>query len=282
MIFGPMTKVVAENIDILYVPRCSLGYEFAALIASPATGMLAAFMVWHSVFVTSSVILIIMGLICILAFTLFEKKGMVQFSQYTPPVKKGGELKLLIKHRIIRFTFISIITGVVRTTVVFWLPTYISQKLGFSADMSAIIFSVVTIGISATAFLSVFIYEKLKRNMDLTILISFTAAATFFLFVFFIKQPLLNAAFLMFAIMGSNSSATMLWSRYCPSLRDTGMVSSATGYLDFVSYSAAAISSVIFANAVDTIGWDNLILVWFVLMLCGVVVTLPTKRYQNK
>lgn len=156
MIFGPMTKVVAENIDILYVPRCSLGYEFAALIASPATGMLAAFMVWHSVFVTSSVILIIMGLICILAFTLFEKKGMVQFSQYTPPVKKGGELKFLIKHRIIRFTFISIITGVVRTTVVFWLPTYISQNLAFLQICQLLFFR-----LSQLAFLQQHFYQYL-------------------------------------------------------------------------------------------------------------------------
>lgn len=282
MIFGPMTKVVSENIDILYVPRCSLGYEFASLIGSPAAGVLAAFMAWSSVFVTSSVILIIMAVICIFAFTVFEKKGVVQFRQYAPPAKKGSGLKLLIKHRIIRFTLISIITGIVRTTVVFWLPTYISQKLGFSTDVSAMLFSVITIGISATTFISVFIYEKLNRNMDLTILLSFIAAAIFFLCVFFVKQPYVNAAFMMLAIMGSNSAASMLWSRYCPSLRDTGMVSSATGFLDFVSYSAAAISSVIFANAVASIGWDRLILVWLALMLCGIAVALPTKKRKTE
>ena len=81
--------------------------------------------------------------------------------------------------------------------------------------------------------------------------------------------------FIVIAIMSSNGAATMLWSRYCPSLRDTGMVSSATGFLDFMSYMAAAVSSTLFANAVSEIGWKNLILVWLVLMAAGVIVALP-------
>ena len=41
---------------------------------------------------------------------------------------------------------------------------------------------------------------------------------------------------------------------------------------------AAAASSKIFANAVDVIGWGNLILVWFGLMAAGVIVALPKKK----
>ena len=82
--------------------------------------------------------------------------------------------------------------------------------------------------------------------------------------------------------MSSNGAATMLWSRYCPSLRDTGMVSSATGFLDFMSYMAAAASSTIFANAVSLIGWGNLILVWFGLMIVGVVVALPYDKILKR
>ena len=119
---------------------------------------------------------------------------------------------------IIKFTLISVITGVVRTTVVFWLPTYISQYLGYSTEQSALIYT----------------------------------------------------------------ASTMHWSRYCPGLRDTGMVSSATGFLDFMSYMAASISSTLFANAVSDIGWGNLILVWFGLMLIGVLVAIPhRKRVKN-
>ena len=58
------------------------------------------------------------------------------------------------------------------------------------------------------------------------------------------------------------------------------MVSGATGFLDFVSYMAAATSSTLFASATDTIGWSGLILVWFGLMAIGVIVALP--RFKHK
>lgn len=277
MIYAPMTKLVAENTEPIYATRCSLGYTFASFFGSPVAGLLAAFFVWEKVFSISSAILIFMGIVCFVSFTAFEKKGLIKYGQYKPPEKKGG-VKLLIKHQIIKFTLISIITGVVRTAVVFWLPTYLSQRLGFPSNTAALIFTVATFVISETAFIAVFMYEKLNHNMDLTLLISFVAAAVFFLLVFFEKQPILNIIFMVLAIMASNCAASMLWSRYCPSLRDTGMVSSATGFLDFVSYIAAAVSSTLFANAVNVIGWGYLILIWFALMVAGVIISLPIKN----
>ena len=74
----------------------------------------------------------------------------------------------------------------------------------------------------------------------------------------------------------------MLWSRYCPSLRDTGMVSGATGFLDFLSYMAAAASNIVFANAAGSIGWSNLILVWAALVFCGILVALPWNKLLHR
>ena len=42
MIYGPMTKVVAENTEPLYATRCSLGYTFASFFGSPLAGVVAA------------------------------------------------------------------------------------------------------------------------------------------------------------------------------------------------------------------------------------------------
>ena len=59
------------------------------------------------------------------------------------------------------------------------------------------------------------------------------------------------------------------------------MVSSATGFLDFVSYMAAAASSTLFANAVADIGWGNLILIWVILMGIGVLIALPYHKMRH-
>lgn len=285
MIYGPMTKTVAENTEPIYAPRCSLGYTFSSFIASPLAGIAAAALVWQSVFRTSSGLLITMAIISFFFFLLFEKKGIIRYRQFEPKVGKksmGSGIKVLIRHRIVKFTLIAIITGVVRTTVVFWLPTYLAQHLGFSSDVSALIFTAATLVISFTTFISVFVYEKLGRNMDLTILLMFTSASIFFLLVFAVKMPILNIIFLILAIMSSNGASSMLWSRYCPSLRNTGMVSAATGFLDFTSYMAASASSTLFANAVTSIGWGNLILVWFALMAVGVVLSLPGSPWKHR
>lgn len=276
MIYGPMTKMVAENLEPVYATRCSLGYTFASFVGSPGAGLLAAFLSWKSTFVASSIALAAMAIVFFACFTVFEKKGMIQYGQYKTEKKKGGSIKVLFKHRIVKFALISIITGVVRTSVIFWLTTYISQALGFTPDVAAGLYTAATLVISLTAFVAIFVYEKvMKFNMDATILLMFSLSTVFFFLVYLIKIPAVNIVLMVLAIMSSNAAATMLWSRYCPSLRDTGMVSGATGFLDFLSYMAAAAANVIFANAVTSIGWNNLILVWMALMIAGVIVALP-------
>ena len=284
MIYGPMTRVVAENTEPLYATRCSLGYTFASFFGSPSAGVLAAFLTWQSVFVFSSAMLILMGCVCFLVFTLFEKRGIVargRISRVQTERKENG-IRILLQHQIVKFTLISVLTGVVRTTVVFWLPTYLSQYLGFSADTAALLFTASTFIISMTTFAAVVLYERLGRNMDLTIRAAFSAASAGFLLVFLCRVPAVNIACLIFAIMASNCAASMLWSRYCPGLRDTGMVSSATGFLDFMSYMAAAVSSRLFAGAADTIGWNGLILVWLGLMLAGIAVSFAGRKNPQK
>ena len=288
MIYGPMTKVVSENTDPIYTTRCSLGYTFSSFFGSPLAGILAGFLAWQSVFTVGSIVLFVMAVCCFLFFTIFEKKGIVKYGQFKAEKVDGQKLslwesiKLLCKHRIIKFSLISMITGVVRTSVVFWLPKYISSYLGFSSENSAFIFSAATLVISTTAFISVFVYERLGHNMDKTILLMFSLAAVFFACTYFVKSPIPNVVFITLSVMASNASATMLWSKYCPSLRDTGMVSSATGFLDFLSYIAAAISNAVSPMMVSAIGWGNLILVWFGLMVLGIIVALPFDKMKKK
>ena len=281
MIYGPMTKVVSENTDPIYATRCSLGYTFASFFGSPSAGLLASFLAWQNVFAVSSGILALMSVLGFIFFSVFEKKKIVQYGLYKAEKKGAKNIRVLFKHKIIKFSLISILTGVVRTSVVFWLPTYISQYLGFSSKSSAGIFTAATLVISLTAFIAVFIYERLGFNINKTILLLFSCSAIFFLLTFLVHQPILNIVFIVLAIMSSNGCATMLWSRYCPSLRDTGMVSSATGFLDFLSYMAAAAANTIFANAATRIGWGNLILVWLGLMIIGIIVALPYEKIRK-
>ena len=278
MIYGPMTKVVAENVDPIYAPRCSIGYELASFLGSPSAGLLAVFLPWQGVFISSSAVLLFMGVMAFFVFLMFERKGIISYGQYSGASKGSAKIKVLFKHQIVKFCLIAILTGVVRTSVVFWLPTYLTQYLGISSQSSAAVFSAVTFIMATITFITVFVYERLKRNMDMTILLMFSISLVAFASVYFVKATVFNIILLVIAIMSSMGVSTMMWSRYCPGLRDTGMVSTVTGFLDFLSYMAAAAANIVFANAVTAIGWGKLILVWTGLVAVGVVISLPYKK----
>ena len=125
MIYGPMTKIVSENTELPYTTRCSLGYTFASYFGSPMAGLLATFLVWQNVFAVSSGVLCTMAVVLFLAFTVFERKGIITYGRFKRERKKGekGSIRMLFDRQIVKFSFISILTGIVRTSVLFWLPT---------------------------------------------------------------------------------------------------------------------------------------------------------------
>jgi hypothetical protein len=128
---------------------------------------------------------------------------------------------------------------------------------------------------------SLFIYEKLKRNMNKTLVIMFGLALIFFLGTLIITDPTLNIVLMIIAIMASNAAATMLWSVYCPSLRDTGFTSGATGFLDFVNYAAAGIVTLIIGAVVGYVGWTGIIIGLISLMAFGLARSLYVKKEKK-
>ena len=284
MVYAPMTKLISENTEPDLGTRCHVAHAMASYIAAPVSGLFATWMAWVPAFNVSSSILLIMGIVFFTSFTVMEKKGMVKPGSQT--VRKsfdtGGSIRVLVKRGIVKWTFIAMLTGIVRTAVLFWLPTYISQHLSFDADTASLLYTAGTSILFVNSFLAVFFLYLLKRNMDHCVLLFFSVAAVCFLGVYFIHQPYVNLALLIIGMIFSNCSSSIMWSRYCPSLIDTGMMSSATGFLDFCSYMAAAVSSKLFGGAVGAIGWSNLILIWLALMALGVLLTLPYPKATQK
>lgn len=285
MIYAPMTKVVSESTEPLHGTRCAVAYNSASFLGSPISGVLALALAWESAFKASAIILALMAGLTYFVFTVLEKKNCVKYGEKKNKDQQTGEtngVKSLLQHQIVKYSFVSILTGIVRTSVVFWLPTYIAKYLNFEPGVSTTIYTVATLLIATNNFIAVFVFERLKRNLDKTVLVFFVSSAVFFFFAYVVKLPILNVLVMVLAILTANGASSMMWTEYCLSLRETGMVSSATGYLDFLSYAAAAVANVIFADASTSIGWGNLILVWCALMVLGTVISLPLKNLKKK
>lgn len=282
MVYAPMTKLISENNEPDLATRCHVAHAMASYIAAPVSGLLATWLIWRPAFNVSSSILLVMGIVFFTSFTVMERKGMVQSGQHTRQKNSGGSIRVLLKRQIAKWTVISMLTGIVRTAVLFWLPTYISQHLAFDSEKASLLYTAGTSILFVNSFLAVFILRLLKKNLDGSVLLFFCVAGACFMGVYLIRQPYVNLALLIIGMIFSNCASSIMWSRYCPSLIDTGMMSSATGFLDFCSYMAAAISSKLFAGAVGAIGWSNLILVWCGLMAVGILISLPLHKVTAK
>lgn len=155
--------------------------------------------------------------------------------------------------------------------------------MNFSEKSATGVYSVVTAAISISPYFGVWCYHFFfKKNIEKTNLVSFAVGAVCFFLMCFAKNAWVNVALLIFALLGGNIASSILWNVYCPSLRDTGMVSSATGYLDFISYIGGAIANIAFSNAVTYIGWRPLLAIWGVMMLAGAAVGVPWRKMLNR
>ena len=226
-----------------------------------------------------------MATVVFVSFSVFERKGIVTYGRFTQEKKPGekGCIRKLFDRQIVKFCMVAILTGIIRTSVLFWLPTYFNERLSYSLEQSTLIFTVASLFISEGSFVVVFIYEKLKHNLDKTVLIMFSSATVCFALTYFVQIPIVNIVCIVLAIMSSNGASTMLWSSYCPSLRDTGIVSGVTGFLDFLSYMAAALANIVFPELIQTWKWEwsNVVLIWFVLMIVGILIALPWKAWMK-
>lgn len=282
MLYAPMVRLIAENVSSRHAPRCTIFLTIASFLGSPLAGVLALLFQWKAAFIASGSLQIIIGIGTMVMLMVLEKKGL--FVNTLRAAEKAGEggVRVLLKRRIVRFSLVSMITGIVKNTVVFWIPTYFNQYLGFSEELAVTVYSIVTLMMAVAPALNLSVYEKvMKQNISRTVVAMFGVGALAFCMMALVKNPIVNVPFLVLALIANGGAATMLWNVYCPSLKDTGMVSGATGFLDFLSYMASAGANILFPNMVDWIGWGGLIAVWCGLLIVGGVAYFPLIWKKN-
>lgn len=280
MIYAPIMRMVAENTLPVYASRCSLGFTIASFLGAPVASVLALFFDWENVFIVCGVTLVLLGSICFAVFTIFEIKGIVKYKSKQKVSRNKIDIKLLLERRILKFAFVAVLTGIVRTSVIFWVPTYLSQYLGLSEGVATVTFTIITLLKSVFPFINVvLIYDIiLKRNIDQMNLWMFIISTISFILMVFVSNPLLNIIFLTLALITSGGASSMVFSVYCPSFRNIGMVSTVTGFMDAMSYFGAALANVLFANIIYNIGWGRLFWIWAGLMMAGVLLSFSGKK----
>lgn len=285
MIYAPLMRTIAENTLPHHARRCCLGFTVASFLGTPVASLVAMLFNWEIAFYVCGGVLVLLGIACYVSFDIFERCGIISYKKdASGKISTPFSLPVLIKRGIIKFTVVAILTGIIRTSVVFWIPTYLTDYLGYSKDTAALLFSVITIIKTANPYVTILIlYERLlHRNINASLLVTFSVSLAAFAIIPIVVSPVVNMILLTVALFFSGCAATLVYSVWCPSLSDTGMVSSATGFVDAASYLGAGVANLLFANAINTIGWTWLIIIWATLMAVGLPTAIPYDKIKLK
>ncbi|MBR6049995.1 MAG: MFS transporter [Clostridia bacterium] len=275
MLRGPLTKVISENTLPQYARVICVALSFMSFFGSFVAGLFALWMRWNTAFFVSGAISYAMAVFGFVFLTALEKRGVIKQASHT----KGEKVKIDILgvFRIEKFPIFLLIGMVIEisaTSINFWIPTYISEYLGFESNVSGVLFSVISFAKAFCLLFCIPVFKLFKENDVKLVRVMFIVATALYGVMFFVRNAWLNIIIFIIALMATSFATSTLWSIYIPSLGKTGKVSSANGVMDSTGYVAAAISNVLFATIMDNFGWSGIIITWGCVMLFGVIATL--------
>ncbi len=285
MLRGPLVKTICENTKSEHSHLICVFLSFTSFIGPFIASFFAIFFDWEKTFIVAGFSCIIAAFIVFIFFSIYERCGIITYRTRNDdgtPKKRGGIIGLFKLDNFVLYMIVGMICEIGGTTISFWIPTYLTERLGFEAEISGIFYSVITLIKAFTPFIALFILKLMKNNDIKMMRLSFAFATLFFVGVLFLTNSYVNIIFLLISTMTLRVSSTLLWSVYIPNQGKTGLVSSLNGFLDFTGYLAASGANMLFSFSMDSLGWDGIVMMWIALSAIGVVTTLMARRPKNK
>jgi len=285
MLWGPLSKLVGENTTVKIGRILLTLLTIASIAGTGVTYFLAIFSAlknnWKLGFFITGILLIIISILWFLANTIMENKGIVKKVDATcEPIKKKNTLRYLLANGFVAMTIITMLNGVIRNAVAFWIPTFISERFAVSVASAAAISAVLPFVNLGGTMLSVYFTKRLHNDERKMLTILFAFATLMFASMYFLngKGMILNLAALFFASAAMTGACNMIFSFYILRFIDTGKISGITGFLDFSSYVSASAASILFSSLVPNLGWNFIVGIWAVTTFIGVIFSLISTK----
>lgn len=270
MLRGPLVKVISENTLPHYARRCCAFLTFAGFLGPMISSALAIIFEWESVFSVAGALSVLIGIIAFCVLSALERRGIIKAGgQREGKVDFKNIFRVFKLRHFVFFVFIGSLTEINSASISFWLPTYMVEYLDFSADMSNVIFSILSVITALVPFVALGVYALFKHNAFAMMKYSFLLASVSFLSLIFIKNSYMNIVVFLIAKIFVSLCTTALWSIYIPSQSKSGMVSTVNGVIDFAGYAVSFFANMIFTFSMAYVGWQGIIAMWGALMLTG-------------
>lgn len=268
MLRGPLMKIISENTSPSHARMICTLFCMAGFAGPLLASLLSLFLKWRAVFAVTAAFTAVMAILSAAVITALEKRGEIIFT----PQKTAGIREMLEVFRLKDFIFfmtVSAIGEISSTSITFWIPTYVNERLSISAEAASAIYSVISFSTVLSPFITLLLYEKILRDSIKIPLLMYSLSAVLFIGVRFISSPYINISLFLAARVAASCAAGTVWNAYIPSLAKSGKVSSANGVIDAAGYAAASLANLLFSSLVGRLGWNGIIDIWYIIMLIG-------------
>lgn len=280
MLWGPMTKLVAENLPEKAGVRCMTSLNVACIIgrmiAAAICTVAASLGHWKLAYYVAGGFTLLGALISLVLLSRAEAKGLIKSS--APKAEDNADrvpfaklVPVLLSFGILPMIFISFSNGVIRNAVTAYIPTYISSVLGASTAMASVLSGICPFVELAGTFVGVWVMNKLHGDEIKAIggMFGFSLVCYLMMTVCGTSIPALNLAWLFASCAAMSSACNLIYSKYCLRFSQTGRASLISGGLDFVSYIAASIATPLFDLTTAHLGETATVLSWALVSSAG-------------
>ena len=290
MLWGPLSKVIAENTTAQTGRLLMTALSAASIIGTMVAYLIASAMSaqhrWKWAFYLTGILLVLTAILWFIVLHIWERKKHLRTIHLTAAPVKGilPLLSLLHRHQLLPVLAMTIINGIVRNAVAFWIPTYITEQFQVIPATASGITSVLPLFNLAGTFVGLRLLKKCKENEYKTSIILFAVSMSMFLLMCLTRGHffVLTVVALFLANAAMASACNMVFSVYCLKFRETGRVSAITGCLDAVSYLFAALASPIFSAIVSGTSWNTTVFIWAVLAAVGMFAAILANKSGKK
>ena len=278
MLRGPLVKTISENTQPNHSRVICTFLSCAGFTGPLIASLISVFFDWRKTFVIAGVIAFLVGLLVYIVFTAFERKGSITYALSQNSNGFKNIFKVFTLKHFVFYVFVGALAEISAASVNFWIPTYFTEQLCITENASKIIYSAMSFIKSITPFITLILFNVFKEKDIKMIRFSFVFSTLFFVGMRFINVPYLNILCLLLAQMSIGTASSLLWSIYIPSQRESGMVSTINGVLDFSGYLFASVANIIFAHTVNGLGWSGIITMWTCMSAVGIVVAAAARQ----
>jgi len=281
MVRGPLMKIITENTEQAAARKICVFFSAASFAGPMIASMFAIILDFKPAFILAGAVAILAVLISFILIHTFEKKGEIKYKH----TAKMNFSSLLDVFKIERFFFYLVIACLVEigtASISFWIPTYLSNHLGFSEDISNIIFTLIAAFRAVMPFLALAVFNAIGEKDVAMMRVAFSLSTALFIANIFVTNKLANVIILVLALMAISCCSALLWSIYIPGLGKTGRVSSVNGVIDCTGYIAAAVANIAFGNLAVSIGWNGILILWASIGIIGILSTLFVRKKEKR